>query len=100
MVRTSLVVVYKDIKGRHNTLYTNIAVDKGYVLDCKDTPDFATELERRIQDNTYDTILFDKSQWISDEYRNKYETQIQNTYKDIQTIHKIYTATTAWKHSL
>ena len=74
---TTMAVLYKDNKGRHNTLYTNVAFAKDRDKDGETV------------------VLFDNSAWTNDAYQQQFEDLLRKTYKDIHAFLKIYTKTTA-----
>jgi hypothetical protein len=78
-VRTELVIEYLDKMGRLSKIYTDVFINKGYIFQISDydsDDDFETadkkyniEIERRIQENTYNKIIFDNDIWIKETYK-------------------------------
>jgi hypothetical protein len=108
-VQTELVIEYLDKMGRLSTIYTDVFINKGYIFQISDydsdddleTSDkkYNIEIERRIQENTYNKIIFDNDIWIKETYKKKFEERLRREFKEIDNIKKIYKKTTAWKRN-
>lgn len=106
-IQTELVIEFRDKDSKICVIHTNIKLEKGYIFsypdqdsdDDFDTQDkkFQVELERRIQQNTYNKMLFENEVWIKESYKTKYEAYLFKTYKDIVKILKIYKKYSAWQ---
>jgi hypothetical protein len=106
-IESELVIEFRDKDGKIRVIHTNIKLQKGYIFsypdedsdDDIDTQDkkFNAELERRIQENTYNKILFENEVWIEESYKKNYENYLFKTYKDIVNFIKIYKKYTATK---
>lgn len=104
-IQTELVIEFRDKDSKISVIHTNIKLQKVYIFsypnqdldDDIDTQDkkFQTELERRIQENTYNKMLFKNEVWIKETYKKKYENYLFKTYKDIVKLIKIYKKYTA-----
>jgi len=108
-VQTELVIEYVDMMGRISSIRTNRRLDKRYIFDYIDYDSdddqetsykkYIAEIERKIEENTYNKIIFENDNWIKESYRKKYEEQINREFKEIHTLKKIYKKTTAWKRN-
>jgi hypothetical protein len=106
-VKNELVIKYKSINGKINTIYTNSLIKKGYINDYpgQDSDDdialdyskYKEELERKIKENTYNKILYDNGKWIKDSYKQKYERYLLKSFKDIDFFIKIYKSNIAYE---
>jgi len=108
-IQTELVIEYIDKNGRLSTIYTDIFINKGYIFQISDydsddvweTADkkYNAEIQRRIQENTYNKFIFDNDNWIKQSYKKKFEQRLMREFKEIDNIKKIYKKTTAWKRN-
>lgn len=108
-IQTELVIEYVDIVGRISSICTNLDITKGYVFNYsdKDSDDdvetcykkHLAEIKRRLNQNTYDKVLFENNVWIKESYRKRYEEQLKREFKEIYTFKKIYKKVTAWERN-
>ncbi len=108
-VQSELIIEYIDKMGRNSVIHTNLSLDKGYIFNYTDFDSddddetkykkYLVEIERKIEDNTYNKILFENNAWVKESYRKKYEEQLKREFKEIVEIKKIYKKVTAWKRN-
>jgi hypothetical protein len=108
-VQTELVIEHQDSIGRLSLTYTNRKVEKGYIYQPShyDSDDdwetagkkYDAEIERRIEQNTYNKILFENDTWVKESYKNNYDVFLKRDFKQITNIKKIYKKVTAWKRN-
>jgi hypothetical protein len=108
-VQTELVIEYINKIGRLSYIYTDRVIGKGYIYEPPDydsdddleTMDkkYNAEIKRRIEENTYNKILFENDIWIKESYKTKYNERLIRDFKEIYNIKKIYKKTTAWKRN-
>lgn len=108
-IQTELVIESVDSSGRLSFTYTNRNVEKGYIYQPSDYDSdddwetvgkkYAAEIQRRIEENTYNKILFDNNGWIKESYKKNYDAFLKRDFKDITNIKKIYKKVTAWKRN-
>ena len=105
-IQTELVIEYTDKSGRINTLYTDRQTKKGYVnryfhevSDDEETcyKKYIDEIERKINQNTFNKILFYNNEWVKPSYKLKYEAYLMKTCREIYNIIKVYKKTSAWR---
>jgi hypothetical protein len=108
-VQTELVIEYLNKMGRLSYIYTDRVIDKGYIYNPPDydsdddletmNKKYHAEIKRRIEENTYNKILFENDIWIKESYKTKYNERLMREFKEIYNIKKIYKKTTAWKRN-
>jgi len=106
-IQNELVIEYESKAGKRNTIFTDRTTEKGYIFkasdyDSDDDEDTAynkykAEIQRRIEDNTYNKMLFENEVWIKESYKKKYEDYILKTFNQIHKIKKVYKRTSAWQ---
>lgn len=108
-VKTELVIEHLDSRGRLYFTYTNFNLEKGYIHQPSDYDSgdnletdgkkYKAEIQRRIEENTYNKVLFENNEWIKESYKKNYEDMIKRDFKEITNIKKIYKKITAWERN-
>lgn len=106
-VQSDLVIEYYDNKGALSSITTNRKIEKRYITyiqdeDSDDDPEtqnkkWREELNRCIEKNSYEKILYKDDKWIQDSYEKKYSKEIKILYPRIHKLVKIYKDYTAWE---
>lgn len=106
-IGSELVIKYYDKNGILKTILTDQTQQKGYIYNYigEDSDDddetsynkFNDEIERRIQNNTFNKILFENGEWGKESYELKYKKYLMKTYEDIVQFYKIYKRYYGWK---
>jgi hypothetical protein len=99
-IQSELVIGYQDKDGKTCTIYTNRTIEKRHIFywqdqdsdDDLDTANkkFTVELEREMQRNTYNKILYSNGEWVKEPYKAKYEPYLMKTYPEIVKILKVF----------
>ena len=58
---------------------------------------FYAELERMIDENTYDKILFENDNWVKETYKKRYQDYLFKTFNQIYKLKKVYKSCYALK---
>jgi len=108
-IQSKLVIEYLDEADLLCVIYTDLRVKGAYVLKCADynynddmatfTQKFRAELNKEIEKNNYETILFENDLWLKDIYKQTYESRIKREFKQILKLKKIYKKFTAWENN-
>ena len=107
-IQNELVIEYNDNSGKICTIYTNRVINNRCLslTNKNDFTDFDTnrviymiEIEKKINDNTYNKILFENAEWTNESYKIKYERYLLKRYPEIKKIIKVYKKYSAWKSS-
>lgn len=106
-IQKELVIEYQAKNGKIYTIYTDRVVQKGFIFNYpnEDSDDdmvtankkYNDELQKKIQENTYNKILFKNGKWVEETYKKKYENSLNETCKDILQLLKVYKKHTAWE---
>ena len=98
-IQSKLVIEYLDEADLLCVIYTDLRVKGAYVLKCADynynddmatfTQKFRAELNKEIEKNNYETILFENDLWLKDIYKQTYESRIKREFKQILKLKKI-----------
>jgi hypothetical protein len=99
-IQKELVFEYQAKNGKIYTIYTNRTNQKGFIFNYPDEDSdddmvtankkFQVELQKKIQENTYNKILFEKGKWINKSYKKKYEICLNDICNDILHLIKVY----------
>jgi hypothetical protein len=108
-IQTELVIEYIDIIGRISSICTYRDITKCYIFNYPDEDSdddvetshkkYLAEINRKIEENTYDKVLFENNAWIKESYRKNYEEQLKREFKEICKFKKIYKKVTAWERN-
>jgi hypothetical protein len=108
-IQTELIINYYDDKCELITVIANRQIEKGYIFSfCGEDSDddyetankkYAEELNRIIDKNTYEKILFENNIWVKKSYENKYLPELKTKCPNLVTLIKIYKDYTAWEKS-
>ena len=108
-IQTEIVIEYVDIIGRISLIRTNRSLDKGYIhqypdYDSDDDQEtlykkYKVAITKKIEEYTYNKILFENDTWIKESYRKKYEQQLKSEFREIYKFKKIYKKVTAWERN-
>jgi hypothetical protein len=103
--QSKLVIEYLDKNNVKSVIYTDLKLLKGKIshyLDS-DNDDLDQEnrlrIEKRIDKNKYDKMLFENDQWIKKSYKKHYKKSIIKEFKDISKIIKIYKNLSSWENN-
>ena len=108
-IQTELIINYYDDKGELITVIANRQIEKGYIFSfCGEDSDddyetankkYAEELNRIIDKNTYEKILFENNIWVKKSYEKKFTDELQYKCPNLVTLIKIYKDVTAWERT-
>jgi hypothetical protein len=108
-VQTELVIEYVDIIGRISLIRTNYSLDRGYIYQSPDYDSdddqetcykkYKAEIAKKIEENTYNKILFENDEWVKESYKKKYDVFLKREFKEIHKFKKIYKKVTAWERN-
>jgi predicted methyltransferase len=106
-IQKEFVIEYECKDGKINTIVTNKTTEKGYIFSFQneDSDDdmetennkFYAELERMIDENTYDKILFENDNWVKETYKKRYQDYLFKTFNQIYKLKKVYKSCYALK---
>jgi len=108
-VQSDLVIEFIDKDQKYRTVCEEGEPQNNYILslpdydsdDDMDTKDskYYAELDKLIQKNTYDKLLFDNGVWVQESYCKNYSRYILTKYSQIHKLVKVYKCTYAWKRT-
>ena len=110
-VLTELIISYYDDKGEIITVIAHSFKDRrylGYIKDEDSDDDYETarqkrdeELNKRLDENTYQKILFENNTWVKESYKTKFEYEFEQRlqYKcpNFVTLIKMYKDVSSWE---
>ena len=107
-VQTQLVIEYADKYGVMHKTITNTITEKKYILTVPDDDsddDYETqfrkynkEIQKYIEKNTYNKMLYDTDKWVKDTYKKRYHKQVTFLCPNLHKLLKIYKKHSAWEH--
>jgi hypothetical protein len=104
-IQSKLVIEYLDKNNVKSVIYTNVKLLKGkncHSLDSDDNnldEDNKLKIEKMLDKNKYDKILFENDEWIKKSYKKKYKRSVNREFKDIVKITKIYKNFSSWENN-
>lgn len=112
-VKTDLIIIYYNDKGEIIEIIANSHKEKKYIYFVQDEDsddDIETsrqkwdnELNKRLDENTYQKILFENNTWVKESYKKNYEYEfeyrLQYKCPNLVTLIKIYKDVTAWERT-
>jgi hypothetical protein len=104
-IQSKLVIEYLDKNNVKSVIYTNMKLLKAKICHSLDSDDDNLDednkfkIEKKVDKNKYDKILFENDEWIKKSYKKKYKYLVNREFKDIAKITKIYKNFSSWENN-